>query len=167
MVVEEMKFFIKSMIMILILLTTMIGTAAAGEVYFTTTPTMSPDAAKIVFSCEGDLWMVNASGGTAYRLTAMAGEEKYPRFSPDGQWIAFSGSQDGNSNVYVMPAEGGEIKQLTFHDASDQVDSWSWDSNYIYLPPGDTIILPALKSIAREEHPNDCAKIISILSTVW
>ncbi|MGD2088261.1 MAG: S41 family peptidase [Candidatus Aminicenantes bacterium] len=133
MITGNMKFFIKSLSMIIILLTTMIGTAAAEEVYFTTTPTISPNAAKIVFSCQGDLWIVNASGGTAYRLTAMAGEEKYPRFSPDGQWIAFSGSQDGNSNVYVMPVNGGEIKQLTFHDASDRVDSWSWDSNYIYF----------------------------------
>jgi tricorn protease len=136
MTAEQMKFFIKSLTMILILLTTMISAAAAGEVYFTTTPTISPDAAKIVFSCEGDLWMVNTSGGTAYRLTGMAGEEKYPRFSPDSQWIAFSGSQDGNGNLYVMPAEGGEIKQLTFNDASDQVDSWSWDSNYIYFTSG-------------------------------
>jgi len=119
--------------MILILLITMISTAADGEVYFTNNPTISPDASKIVFSCEGDLWMVNTSGGTAYRLTAMAGEEKYPRFSPDGQWIAFSGSQDGNIGVYVMPVEGGEIKQLTFHDASDRVDSWSCDSKYIYF----------------------------------
>lgn len=133
MIAEQMKFFIKSLTMILMLLATMISAAAAGEVYFTTTPGISPDAKKIVFSCEGDLWIVNASGGTAYRLTAMAGEEKYPRFSPDGQWIAFSGSQDGNSNVYVMPADGGEIKQLTFHDASDRVDSWSWDSQCIYF----------------------------------
>lgn len=133
MITEQMKFFIKSLTMILILLTTMIGAAIAGEAYFTSTPTISPDAEKIVFSCEGDLWIVNTSGGTAYRLTAMAGEEKYPRFSPDGQWLAFSGSQDGNSNVYMMPADGGEIKQLTFHEASDRVDSWSWDSNYIYF----------------------------------
>jgi tricorn protease len=119
--------------MILILLMVIISTAAAEEVYFTTGPTISPDATKIVFSCEGDLWIINASGGTAYRLTAMEGEEKYPRFSPDGQWIAFSGSQDGNSNVYVMPARGGEIKQLTCHDANDRVDSWSWDSKWIYF----------------------------------
>lgn len=119
--------------MVTIVLITMVIVVKAGEVYFTTTPGISPDASKIVFSCEGDLWMVSASGGTAYRLTAMAGEEKYPRFSPDSQWIAFSGSQDGNSSVYVMPADGGEIKQLTFHDASDRVDSWSWDSKYIYF----------------------------------
>jgi tricorn protease len=136
MIAKQMKIFIKSLTVVMILLTTMVIVVKAGEVYFTTTPTISPDAAKIVFSCEGDLWIVNTSGGTAYRLTAMAGEEKYPRFSPDGQWIAFSGSQDGNSNVYVMPADGGEINQLTFHDAKDRVDSWSWDSKYIYFTSG-------------------------------
>ncbi len=128
-----MKIFIKPLVIVLILLIAMVIVIKAEEVYFTTTPTISPDAAKIVFSCESDLWMINASGGTAYRLTGMAGEEKYPRFSPDGQWIAFSGSPDGNNNVYVMPTHGGEIKQLTFHDAGDRVDSWSWDSKYIYF----------------------------------
>jgi tricorn protease len=133
MIDKQVKFFIKSLTMVVIFLIAMVIVVKAEEVYFTTTPTISPDATKIVFSCEGDLWMVNPSGGTAYRLTAMEGEEKYPRFSPDGQWIAFSGSQDGNSNVYVMPAQGGEIKQLTFHDANDRVDSWSWDSKWIYF----------------------------------
>jgi tricorn protease len=76
---------------------------------------------------------VIASGGTAYRLTGMDGEERYPRFSPDGRWIAFSGTQEGSENVYVMPVEGGEIKQLTFHESRDSVDSWSWDSKYIYF----------------------------------
>ncbi|MCP5108291.1 MAG: peptidase S41, partial [bacterium] len=109
------------------------GLASNQNTYFTTTPTISPDAEKIAFSYEGDLWLADTGGGTAYRLTGMQGEEKDPRFSPDGKWIAFSGSQDGNFNVYVMPAAGGEIKQLTFHDSRDRVDSWSWDSKYIYF----------------------------------
>ncbi|UCH96224.1 MAG: PD40 domain-containing protein, partial [Candidatus Aminicenantes bacterium] len=130
---KPIKILRKSIIFMVLFLITIVGNARAEEIYFTTTPTISPDAIKIVFSYEGDLWIVNVSGGTAYRLTGMAGEEKYPRFSPDGQWIAFSGSQDGNVNVYVMPAQGGDIKQLTFHDTEDQVDSWSWDSKYIYF----------------------------------
>jgi tricorn protease len=120
---------------ILILMAT-IGFAKGDGVYFAQTPTISPDAQKIVFSYEKDLWMVNATGGTAYRLTGMEGIEAHPRFSPDGKWIAFSSTQEGNGNVYVMPATGGEIKQLTFHDSGDVVDSWSWDSKYIYFTSG-------------------------------
>ena len=63
----------------------------------------------------------------------MQGEETNPRVSPDGKWLAFSSNQFGNNDVYVMPLAGGEIKQLTFHDASDEVDSWSWDSKSIYF----------------------------------
>ncbi len=107
--------------------------SVAADIYFTRTPELSPDAQKIVFSYEGDLWVTDVAGGTAYRLTGMEGNELFPRFSPDGKWIAFTGSQDGNGNVYVMPATGGEIKQLTFHDSNDAVDSWSWDSKTIYF----------------------------------
>ena len=76
---------------------------------------------------------MSANGGTAYRLTAMDGIELYPRFSPDGKSIAFSSTRGGNSDIYIIPVEGGKIEQLTFHDSSDAVDSWSWDSNYIYF----------------------------------
>ncbi|MFP4556769.1 MAG: S41 family peptidase [Bacteroidales bacterium] len=101
--------------------------------YFLSAPTLSPNGDEIVFSYENDLWKVPISGGVAYRLTAMEGKESLPRFSPDGEWIAFTASQNGRENIYVMPSKGGDIKQLTFHDASDHVDSWSWDSEYIYF----------------------------------
>ncbi|MEN8222193.1 MAG: S41 family peptidase [Acidobacteriota bacterium] len=97
------------------------------------TPGLSPDGSKIVFSYDSDLWIVSSNGGTAYRLTAMDGNELYPRFSPDGKWIAFSSSQGGNSDVFLIPVSGGKIRQLTFHDSQDSVDSWSWDSKYIYF----------------------------------
>ncbi|MCP4215315.1 MAG: peptidase S41 [bacterium] len=109
------------------------GLIRGEAVYFTDTPALSPDGEKIAFSFEGDLWMVNSEGGTAYRLTGMRGNETFPRFSPDGKLLAFSASPEGNNNVYVMPVKGGEIRQLTFNDASDKVDSWSWDSQTIYF----------------------------------
>ncbi|HET7841586.1 MAG TPA: PDZ domain-containing protein [Terriglobia bacterium] len=75
-----------------------------------------PDVYKdqIVFSYAGDLWLVSTSGGVARRITTHPGLELFPKFSPDGKWIAFTGQYDGNFNVYVMPAEGGDPKQLTF-----------------------------------------------------
>ncbi|MFQ6093701.1 MAG: S41 family peptidase [bacterium] len=70
---------------------------------------------KIVFVYAGDLWLVPSEGGTARRLTTHVGLEWFPKFSPDGEWIAFSGEYDGNTDVYVIPANGGEPKRLTYH----------------------------------------------------
>lgn len=75
---------------------------------------------KIVFFYGGDLWLASNSGGVARRITTHPGRELFPKFSPDGKWIAFTGQYDGNFNVYVMPAEGGQPKQLTFYQGSAQ-----------------------------------------------
>ncbi|MFH0760602.1 MAG: S41 family peptidase [Bacteroidota bacterium] len=69
---------------------------------------------KIVFSYAGDIYTVSANGGTARRLTSNIGYEMFPRFSPDGKTIAFTGQYDGNTEVYVIPAEGGEPKRITY-----------------------------------------------------
>src|SRR3569833_12968 len=107
--------------------------AQSQETYFTSYPTHTPDGKTVIFSYEGDLWKVDIGTPVASRLTAMQGEEISPRVSPAGKWLAFSSNQFVNIDVYVMPQAGGEIKQLTFHDASDLVDSWSWDSRSIYF----------------------------------
>lgn len=101
--------------------------------YFLSTPSLSPDGQTVVFSFEGDLWKASVANGEAVRLTAMQGYETNARISPDGQWVAFTGRQMGNPDVYLMPLAGGEIKQLTFHSSNDDVNSWSWDSRSIYF----------------------------------
>ena len=63
----------------------------------------------------------------------MAGDETYPGVSPDGQWIAFSSAQYGNTDIYLMSYHGGEIKRLTYHASTDEMDAWSWDSKTIYF----------------------------------
>ncbi|MBV9572672.1 MAG: PD40 domain-containing protein, partial [Acidobacteriales bacterium] len=73
---------------------------------------------RIVFMYGGDLWLVPSSGGVAHRITTHPGRELFPKFSPDGKWIAFTGQYDGNFNVYVMPSEGGQPRQLTFYQGS-------------------------------------------------
>ena len=124
----------KSNFILLFLLVTLLSTTLqAQKPHFLLDPSMSPDASIIVFSYDGDLWRIPATGGEAYRLTAMEGEESLPRISPDGKWLAFSATQYGNKDVYVMPMAGGEIRQLTYHDSADDVDSWSWDSKSIYF----------------------------------
>lgn len=106
---------------------------AAQNVYFTEWPTISPDGQTVVFTYEDDLWQVPASGGAATRLTGLLGVEWRAHFSPDGKWIAFSATVSGSADVYVMPVGGGDIRQLTYHEASDNVSGWSWDSKAIYF----------------------------------
>ncbi|HYT23931.1 MAG TPA: PDZ domain-containing protein, partial [Candidatus Polarisedimenticolia bacterium] len=75
---------------------------------------------KVVFVYGGDLWLASTSGGVAHRITTHPGRELFPKFSPDGKWIAFTGQYDSNFNVYVMPSEGGQPRQLTFFQGAAQ-----------------------------------------------
>ena len=75
-------------------------------------PTIYND--QIVFSYAGDLYSVPSTGGMARKLTAHEGYEAFARFSPDGKTIAFQGEYDGNREVYIMSAEGGIPKRLTY-----------------------------------------------------
>jgi len=77
---------------------------------------------QIVFSYAGDLYTVEAEGGTARRITSHKGYEMFPRFSPDGSKIAFTAQYDGNTEVYVMPASGGSPKRLTYTATLDRDD---------------------------------------------
>lgn len=86
----------------------------------------------IVFTSSGDLWLGSTEGGTAVRITAFEGEEKFAKFSPDGQWIAFTGTYYGNEDVFVIPVSGGEPQQLTFHPSRDQVVGWDEQGRIIF-----------------------------------
>lgn len=72
------------------------------------------NGSEIVFSYAGDLYKVPATGGEAQRLTSYVGYEMFPRFSPDGKTLAFTGQYDGNTEVYTMPAGGGEPLRVTY-----------------------------------------------------
>jgi tricorn protease len=69
---------------------------------------------QVVFSYAGDLYTVSSSGGVARKLTNHEGYEMFARFSPDGKWIAFTGQYDGNTEVYLIPSEGGVPKRLSY-----------------------------------------------------
>jgi tricorn protease len=114
------------------------GTAQSAGAYFLSSPCLTPDGQTVVFSFEGDLWKAAINSGQAVRLTAMQGYENNAKISPDGKWIAFTGRQMGNADIYIMPLAGGEIKQLTFHSAGDEMNSWSWDSKRIYFTSNRT-----------------------------
>ena len=92
-------------------------------------PTIHQD--KIVFTADDDLWLVSSKGGRAERLTVGVGRSSDPRFSPDGQLLAFVGREEGASEVYVMPAEGGPAERLTFEGDLCHVLGWSPDGENI------------------------------------
>ena len=86
---------------------------------------------KIVFVYGGDLWLASEEGGVARQLTTYPGYESYPKFSPDGGYIAFTGWYDGNMDVYLIPAEGGEPCRLTYHPTPDMVIDWYPDGKHV------------------------------------
>lgn len=92
-----------------------------------------PDISRegVVFVYGGDLWLVGRGGGTARRLTANPSIKRAPKFSPDGQHIAFTGNYDGNTDVYVIPSSGGEPRRLTYHPDADGVLGWTPDSKAV------------------------------------
>ena len=75
-------------------------------------PTLHAD--NVVFVCEDDLWSVPAGGGIARRLTSNLGPATRPWLSPDGNQLAFVGHEEGQAEIYFMPALGGQARRLTF-----------------------------------------------------
>jgi tricorn protease len=108
-----------------------LASAAAGGVpgRFMQYPTISGDT--VVFTYEGDLWSVPASGGSARRLTDHPGTEEAARFSPDGQTLVFTGEYDGAPSLYVMPATGGAPRRLTYSGAGVQAVAWTPDGRKV------------------------------------
>ncbi len=102
---------------------------------------------KLVFSYAGDLWTVGTTGGLATRLTANPGLELFPKFSPDGRWIAFTGQYGGDEQVYVIAATGGAPRQLSFYPANGPlVDRWGYDNQvYGWTPDGRAILFRSMR----------------------
>ncbi len=92
----------------------------------------SVSATQIAFVYAGDIWIAPREGGAAVRLSSPRGLETFPRFSPDGSQIAFSGNYEGNTDIYVMPVNGGEPRRITHHSSPDRMLTW--------LPDGRSLL---------------------------
>ncbi len=103
---------------------------------------------RVAFSYLGDIWIANDDGTGIRRLTDNIAREVYPRFSPDGNWIAFSSDRAGNYDVYVVSAEGGKPRQLTFNTANDLVVNWNADgAKIIFQSSRDQGVFPGVATL--------------------
>ena len=102
---------------------------------------------QVAFVYAGDIWLAPADGGTARRLTTHPGLELFPKFSPDGDWIAFTGQYDGDEQVYVVPTRGGEPRQLTFYPAQGPLPPrWGYDNQvYGWTPDGEAVLFRSMR----------------------
>lgn len=105
-----------------------------------------PDVSKkqIIFTYANDLWMIPKDGGTAIKVSSPPGVESFPKFSPDGNSIAYSANYDGNQDVYVIPVGGGIPERLTQHGGGDRVVDWT--------PDGKRILFASVRESGRERY---------------
>src|SRR6185503_16535977 len=108
-----MQRLMKQIITILALIATA-ASAFAAEGRLLRQPDIHGDTVAFVYA--GDIWLAPASGGDARRLTSGEGMEYFPKFSPDGKWIAFTGDYSGSRQVFVISTDGGAPRQLTFYN---------------------------------------------------
>ena len=100
-------------------------------------PQISPDGSLVAFTVtdplktdnytNSDLWLVSTVGGEARKLSNSARQDRHPRWSPDGQWLAFESNRDGEYQIWVMPAVGGEARKLTSISTEATTPVWSPD----------------------------------------
>ncbi|GHT13024.1 tricorn protease [Bacteroidia bacterium] len=127
---------------------------------------------QLVFTYAGDLYTVESKGGVARKITNGAGYEMFAKFSPDGKQIAFTGQYDGNTEVYTIPAAGGEPVRLTYtatlgrDDISDRMGpnnitlSWKDNEKIVYRSRKESfndfkgkLYLASIKGGLSEELP--------------
>ncbi len=99
-------------------------------------------ASQITFVYAGDIWVAPKEGGTAVKLSSPKGEEFMPKFSPDGNFIAFSGNYEGNTDIYIIPTMGGTPKRITNHPMGERVLDWT--------PDGKNLLFASARKSGRQ-----------------
>ncbi|MCB0254041.1 MAG: PD40 domain-containing protein [Anaerolineae bacterium] len=95
------------------------------------TPAWSPDGRQIVFMNQdletgvANIWLLDVKSGQATHLSQADSNDGEPAWSPDGKEIVFSSDRDGTQSLYIMSADGQNVRRLTTDDASYSHPAWS------------------------------------------
>ena len=99
-------------------------------------PDVSPNGQQIVFvsnriipetnpSGDFEIFVMDSDGGDVRQLTSNGAEDSWPRWSPNGQWVAFHSNVDGNFEIYVIRPDGTDLIRVTDYAGLDQYPEWS------------------------------------------
>lgn len=103
---------------------------SAEETLLLRSPSVS--TSNVCFAYAGDIWTADRDGDHVQRVTVHKGVESKPMFSPDGRWIAFSGTYEGNTDIYVVSANGGMPRRLTYHPSQDILRGWDGNNHLLF-----------------------------------
>src|SRR5437764_863237 len=139
----------KAYLLVFCALIALSATASAKEARLIRYPNYNQG--RVTFSYLGDVWVADEDGRNVQRLTVNRARDVYPRFSPDGKWIAFSSDRNGNLDVYIIPSSGGTPRQLTFNSAEDSVLGWTPDGARVLFSSGrGESFMPTLYTVSTE-----------------
>ncbi|MCX7994426.1 MAG: PDZ domain-containing protein [candidate division WOR-3 bacterium] len=123
-------------------------------------PSINKD--RIVFVCEDDLWSVPINGGIAYRLTSNLGRIAHCSISPDGEYIAFTGREEGQNEVYCISIKGGPARRLTFLGANTVVRGWTRDGSRIIFASDTGQWYPGFMYLYTVDKNKDIPEMIKV-----
>ncbi|RZK43865.1 MAG: peptidase S41 [Pedobacter sp.] len=132
------------------LLSTNLASAQTAETLLLRSPSVSANHLAFVYG--GDIWISSKDGSNPRRLTVNPAVEQNPIFSPNGKLIAFTGNYDGNTDVYVIPIEGGAPQRVTTHPSADVVRGWLNDNEVYFTATRDFnfALSPRMHSISLD-----------------
>jgi len=111
--------------------TGLIALSAQAETRFLQQPDIGED--RLVFVYAGDIWIADRDGTNARRLTSDPAQESHPHLSPDGTHVAFTAEYNGNSDVYLIPVNGGSAERLTYHPGADILRGFTSEGELLFM----------------------------------
>ncbi|MCP5063930.1 MAG: peptidase S41, partial [Ignavibacteriae bacterium] len=95
-------------------------------------PSINNNGTQIAFSYQGDIWKANIDGSGISRLTIHEGYESTPLWNNDGTKIAFNSNRLGNNDIFVINANGGTPKRITYHSTNDILSDWTNNDDLLF-----------------------------------